>query len=147
MIVRHLSAALHAAGMPLNHVLVLAASVTPTTAVGFGSPFLFSNSAGAQVPAASAGSGLGSVPLSQSGLPGASTALGFIGGLRWFVLAAALAGLLISAIVWGISAHSNNSRGAGGGRTGVLVALFVALLAGAGPYLVNFFFGAGGAVS
>lgn len=93
-----------------------------------------------------ASAGLGSIPLTQSGLPGAATAVGFVGGFRFWALLACLVGLLLAAIAAALGSHSDNPRLAGKGRTGLVVSGLGALFVGAGPYLVNWFFSAGTAV-
>jgi hypothetical protein len=54
-----------------------------------------------------------------------------------------LVGLVVGAAAWAIGAHSQNYHQALAGRRAVLVAGLAALLIGAAPTLINFFFGAG----
>jgi hypothetical protein len=79
-----------------------------------------------------------------SGLPGIAELQHIVGALLTLGLVAALAGLLISAIVWAVGSHSANPMLAGRGRTGVLVAFVAAALTGGAVALINFFAGAGG---
>lgn len=122
----HLASDVALAVAPLRH-LVAAASETGT-----------SGSSGA--------GGLGSIPLTQAGLPAASTAVGFVGGLRFWALLGCLAGLLLAAIAMALGHHSENPRLAGRGRSGLIVSGLGALAVGSGPYLINWFFTAGTAV-
>lgn len=60
-----------------------------------------------------------------------------IGALLMFVLITAVLMLIISAIIWAIASSGGNYAMAGKGRTGVLVALGTAALAGAGVAWMN----------
>ncbi len=62
---------------------------------------------------------------------------------RGWALILALVGLVIGAAAWAIGAHSQNYHQSFVGRRAVLVAGLAALLIGAAPTLINFFFGAG----
>ena len=55
----------------------------------------------------------------------------------------ALVGLLIGCAAWALGAHAQNYHQAFNGRRTVLVSGLAALLIGAAPALVNFFFHAG----
>ena len=55
----------------------------------------------------------------------------------------ALVGLVIGAAAWALGAHSQNYHQSFVGRRAVLVSGLAALLIGAAPTLINFFFGAG----
>jgi len=72
------------------------------------------------------------------GLPGSSVAERLVNGLFFYVLILCLAGLLISIVVWVFSSRAQNYHHAAVGRTGTLLATFGALIAGAGPALINF---------
>lgn len=72
-------------------------------------------------------------------LPGGHVIQGLLDGLSGWALWGALAGVLISALVWAVGANAGNYHAAGKGKTGVLIALVAALLVGAGPTLINFF--------
>ncbi|ACU53171.1 conserved hypothetical protein [Acidimicrobium ferrooxidans DSM 10331] len=75
-----------------------------------------------------------------SALPGGSVLQTLINGLAGWALLASLAGLVIGAAVWALGAHSQNYQQAYLGRRAVLVAGAAALLVGAAPAIVNFFF-------
>ena len=74
---------------------------------------------------------------------GRDTLIGIIGALLTFVLIVAVLMLIISAIIWAVSSSSGNYHAAGRGRTGVLVAVGAAALAGAGVAWMNFLLGVG----
>jgi Family of unknown function (DUF6112) len=54
-----------------------------------------------------------------------------------------LVGLVIGAVGWALGAHAQNYQQAFNGRRTVLVSGLAALLIGAAPAIVNFFFHAG----
>lgn len=78
-----------------------------------------------------------------TGLPGITELQHIVGALLTLGLIAALAGLVLSAIVWAVGNHSSNPVLAGRGKTGVLVAFVAAALIGGAVVLINFFAGAG----
>jgi len=63
--------------------------------------------------------------------------------LGFWALAAALAGLLISAVVWALGHHASNYQQSFNGRKGVMISGAAALVVGAAPTLVNYFFDLG----
>lgn len=93
-------------------------------------------------------SGLSAINIAPNpnGLPGGAALSSLVGGLEYFGVILALAGLVISAIVWGVSGHSANPSGQARGRTGVLVSLAAALVIGGGSLLVNWATGIGAAI-
>ena len=60
-----------------------------------------------------------------------------VGALLMFVLIIAVLMLIVSAIIWAVSASSGNYSAAAKGRVGVLVALGAAVLAGGGVAWMN----------
>lgn len=74
---------------------------------------------------------------------GRDTLIGIIGALLTFVLIVAVLMLIVSAIIWAVSSASGNYQAATRGRTGVLVAVCAAALAGAGVAWMNFLLGVG----
>ena len=60
-----------------------------------------------------------------------------------WALILALIGLIVGAAMWAIGAHSNNYQQSYSGRRTVLASGGAALVIGAAPALVNFFFHAG----
>ena len=71
------------------------------------------------------------------GLGGIGDIRAVIGALLTFVLIVAVLMLIVSAIVWAIAAANGNHAIASKGRTGVLVALGAAVLAGGGVAWMN----------
>lgn len=76
-------------------------------------------------------------------LPGGGTLQQLVNGIGGWALILALVGLVIGAAAWALGAHSQNYHQSYAGRRAVLVAGLAALLIGAAPTLINFFFGAG----
>lgn len=79
-------------------------------------------------------------------LPGGSVLQHLTDGLGGWALFAALVGLVIGAAMWALGAHAQNYHQSYAGRRTVLVSGLAALLVGAAPALVNFFFHAGQSV-
>jgi hypothetical protein len=78
-----------------------------------------------------------------SNLPGSALLQRLADGLGGWALVAALVGLIIGAATWALGAHSQNYHQSFSGRKTVLVSALAALLIGAAPAIVNFFFHAG----
>ncbi len=74
------------------------------------------------------------------GLPGGAVLQQLTNGLGAWALVLALAGLLVGAGIWALGSHSQNYQQSFTGRRAVLVSGVAALLIGAAPALVNFFF-------
>jgi len=83
---------------------------------------------------------------SVGNLPGGAELQKLTDGLGGWALVAALVGLVVGAAAWALGSHSQNFHQSFTGRRTVLVSGLAALLIGAGPGLVNFFFHAGTAV-
>ena len=81
-----------------------------------------------------------------STLPGTAQLQQLIDGFGTWALMAALAGMLIGAAVWALGHHSANYQQSASGRKGLFVSAVAALVVGAAPALVNYFFGLGGQV-
>ncbi len=71
------------------------------------------------------------------GLGGIGDLRAVVGALLTFVLIVAVLMLMVSAIVWAIATAHGNYATASKGRTGVLVSLGAAVLAGAGVAWMN----------
>ena len=71
------------------------------------------------------------------GIGGIGDLRAVIGALLPFALITAVLMLIVSAIIWAVAAANGNYSAAGKGRTGVLVALGTAILAGAGVAWMN----------
>ena len=75
-----------------------------------------------------------------SGLPGTAELQQLVNGAYLWVLLLTLAALIVAAVIWAWGSHSNNVRASSDGRRGVGVALLAALIVGAAPMLVNWFY-------
>jgi hypothetical protein len=76
-------------------------------------------------------------------LPGGQVLQNLMNGLGGWALALSLVGLLIGAAAWALGSHGQNYQQTFVGRRAVLISGLAALLIGAGPAIVNFFFNAG----
>jgi hypothetical protein len=76
-------------------------------------------------------------------LPGGSALQNLTNGLGGWALILSLVGLLIGAASWALGAHTQNYQQSFFGRRAVLVSGLAALLIGAAPALINFFFHTG----
>ena len=93
-------------------------------------------------PTALAAAGV-NISANDNGLPGLSQLQTIVGSLITVAVIAAVAGVLISAVMWAVGNHSANPQIAGRGKSGVMVAAAAAILAGGALAIVNFFFGIG----
>jgi hypothetical protein len=78
-----------------------------------------------------------------SSLPGGGTLQSLVNGVAGWALIIALAALVIGAVSWALGSHSHNVHQSMAGRRAVLVSAAAALLIGAAPELINFFFHVG----
>jgi hypothetical protein len=76
-------------------------------------------------------------------LPGGALLQNLMDGLQFWALALALVGLVIGAAAWALGSHGQNYQQTYVGRRAVLISGLAALLIGAGPGIVNFFYTAG----
>ncbi len=76
-------------------------------------------------------------------LPGGKLLQNLMDGLQFWALALALVGLVIGAAAWALGSHGQNYQQSFVGRRAVLISGLAALLIGAGPGIVNFFYTAG----
>ena len=79
-------------------------------------------------------------------LPGFSELQRLANGLDGWALLGALVALIIGAAMWALGSHSQNMHQSMTGRRAVVAAVVAAILIGAAPGIINFFFSAGGAV-
>lgn len=79
----------------------------------------------------------------DTALPGASVLHGLANGIGSWALIAAMLGIVVGAVIWAFGHYSQNYQQAYNGRRGVLVSGLAAVLIGAAPKIVNFFFGQG----
>lgn len=73
-------------------------------------------------------------------IPGGSALQTLTNGIGGWALILTLAGLLVGAATWALGSHSQNYQQAISGRRAVLISGAAALIVGAAPALVNFFF-------
>ncbi len=76
-------------------------------------------------------------------LPGGDVLQHLTNGLGGWALIGALVALVIGAAAWALGSHAENYQQSFTGRRTVLVAGLAALLIGAAPAIINFFFHAG----
>ncbi len=76
-------------------------------------------------------------------LPGGQVLQHLMNGIGGWALALSLVGLLVGAAAWALGSHGQNYQQSYVGRRAVLISGLAALLIGAGPAIVNFFFNAG----
>jgi hypothetical protein len=72
-------------------------------------------------------------------LPGGPQIQQLLDGLAGWALFAALAGLLVSVIVWAMGSFGGNYHAVSKGKTGVLVCAAAAIIAGGAAPIINFF--------
>ncbi len=85
-------------------------------------------------------------PAASGNLPGTAQLQQLIDGFGTWALMAALAGMLVGAALWALGHHSSNYQQAANGRKGVLVSGAAAMIIGAAPTLIAYFFTLGGQV-
>jgi hypothetical protein len=78
-----------------------------------------------------------------NGLPGSKVLQDLVNGLAFWMLLAALAGVLVGAGVWALASHGNNHQWSARGRSGALVSAGAALVIGGAAAIINFFADAG----
>jgi hypothetical protein len=83
---------------------------------------------------------------STSDLPGSTALQSIADGIASWALIGALVALLLGAVLWAIGSHTQNMHQSTQGRRAVLTSMVAAILIGAAPELINFFFNAGLAV-
>lgn len=80
---------------------------------------------------------------STSDLPGSEALQQLANGIAAWALIGALVALLLGAGLWAVGSHTQNMHQSSQGRRAVLTSLAAAILIGAAPTLINFFFNAG----
>lgn len=78
-----------------------------------------------------------------SQLPGGQVLQNLTDGIMGWALILSLVALIVSAAAWALGSNSQNYQYAVAGKRGVVVAGLAALLIGAAPAIINFFFSAG----
>lgn len=76
-------------------------------------------------------------------LPGSSVLQQLTNGIGGWALVLALIGLLVGAALWALGSHAQNYQQSVAGRRAVLVSGAAALVIGAAPGIVSFFFSLG----
>lgn len=76
-------------------------------------------------------------------LPGTPTIASFASGIGTWALIAAVVGIFVGGLLWAFGSYSQNYQQALNGRRGVLISGVAAVLIGAGPGIINFFFTTG----
>jgi hypothetical protein len=79
-------------------------------------------------------------------LPGSTTLQHLVNGVAGWALVLSLAGLVIGAAAWALGSHSQNMHQSVIGRRAVMVSALAALIIGAAPTMINFFFSTGRSV-
>ena len=80
---------------------------------------------------------------SISALPGAAVLQNLVNGLGAWALMGSLVALVLGALLWAIGSHTQNMHQSAAGRRAVVTSLVAAVLVGAAPALINFFFSTG----
>jgi hypothetical protein len=80
---------------------------------------------------------------STSSLPGSAALQSLANGIASWALIGALVALLLGAGLWAVGSHTQNMHQSSQGRRAVLTSLIAAVLIGAAPELINFFFKTG----
>ncbi len=75
-----------------------------------------------------------------SALPGANALQVLANGVAAWALIISLLGLVAGAALWAVGAHSSNMSQAYTGKKTLMASSFAAVLVGAAPTLINFFF-------
>lgn len=80
---------------------------------------------------------------SAGALPGSAALQQLANGIAAWALIGALIALLLGAALWAVGSHTQNAHQSMSGRRAVVTSLAAAVLIGAAPSLVNFFFHTG----
>ena len=87
-----------------------------------------------------------SVTPDMNALPGGAALQSIANGVAAWALVISLVGLLIGAAIWAIGAHSSNYQQTYTGKRTLIASALAAVLVGAAPALINFFFHLGQSV-
>jgi hypothetical protein len=79
-------------------------------------------------------------------LPGSAALQQIVNGVAAWALVGSLLALLIGAALWAIGSHTQNMHQSAAGRRAVGTSLVAAILIGAAPHLITFFFNTGSSV-
>jgi hypothetical protein len=90
--------------------------------------------------------GVSGVGPSAGGVPGTQVIERIAGGIGSWGLILSVVGLVVGAATWALGSHSSNYQYASAGRRAVIASGLAALIIGAAPAVVNFFFAQGSSV-
>ena len=76
-------------------------------------------------------------------LPGGPVLQQLDNGLGAWALIGSLIALVLGAVLWAVGSHTQNMHQSAAGRRAVFTSLAAAILIGAAPSLINFFFATG----
>ncbi|MCU4186945.1 DUF6112 family protein [Acidiferrimicrobium sp. IK] len=79
-------------------------------------------------------------------VPGTTFLDNLASGLGTWALIASVIGIFAGGVIWAFGSYSQNYQQAYNGRKGVLVSGVAALLIGAGPHLIGFFYSQGSVI-
>jgi type IV secretory pathway VirB2 component (pilin) len=94
----------------------------------------------------SASTGITVVPSQGGDLPGEDVLQNLASGIGHWALLASIVGVFAGGVMWAFGHYSHNYQQAYNGRKGVIVSGLAALLIGAGPGIISFFFTQGQSV-
>ena len=80
---------------------------------------------------------------STTALPGSAALQSIANGIASWALIGALIALLLGAALWAVGSHTQNMHQSSQGRRAAMTSLAAAILIGAAPSLINFFFNTG----
>jgi hypothetical protein len=80
---------------------------------------------------------------STTALPGGAALQQLANGIASWALIGSLVALLLGAALWAVGSHTQNMHQSMAGRRAVVTSLLAAVLIGAAPSLINFFFTTG----
>jgi hypothetical protein len=80
---------------------------------------------------------------STSDLPGSAVLQSIADGIASWALIGALIALVLGAALWAVGSHTQNTHHSSSGRRAVVTSLVAAILIGAAPHLIDFFFNSG----
>lgn len=83
---------------------------------------------------------------SPTALPGSAALEQIANGVAAWALIGALIALLLGAGLWALGSHTQNMHQSAAGRRAVATSLVAAVLIGAAPHLIDFFFKTGSSV-
>ncbi len=84
---------------------------------------------------------------SPNALPGSSALQTLTNGIGGWALILSMIGMVIGAAAWALGSHAQNYQQVYVGRRAVLVAALAALIIGAAPALINFFYSTGNGIA